>query len=232
MSKYQIPRAETEIFRGVGESYREEEWQELLPDLEPDVEWKKAVEVELFADPSNLHDSNAVELRVKGKVLGFLPADVAEYFSPQLLGMRNRYSMVTARGSLWAVKRGDAVFRNISVYLPASIDPEGPETGTGPSFGFGGQTTLPKFKTAWALALFLGFFGADRFYLGQNALGVWKLLTFGGFGFWWLVDLVLLYIGKRSDRHGFMVQKSDQDKKFIFITVIGLLFALFLTYLA
>ena len=82
MSKYQIPRAETEIYRGVGEGYREEEWQELLPYLEPDVESKKAVEVELFADPSNSYDSNAVELRVKGKNLGFLPADVAGYFSP------------------------------------------------------------------------------------------------------------------------------------------------------
>ena len=72
--------------------------------------------------------------------------------------------MVTTRGSLWAVKRGDAVFRNVSVYLPDSIDPENPETDPRPSLSAGGQTSLPKFKSAWASALFLGFFGADRFY--------------------------------------------------------------------
>lgn len=38
------------------------------------------------------------------------------------------------------------------------------------------------------LAWSVGFFGADRFYKGDTGLGVLKLITFGGFGVWWLVD--------------------------------------------
>lgn len=46
--------------------------------------------------------------------------------------------------------------------------------------------------TAFVLSFFLGWWGIDRFYLGQVALGLFKLLTFGGFGAWWFVDLFLI----------------------------------------
>lgn len=34
----------------------------------------------------------------------------------------------------------------------------------------------------------LGFIGADRIYAGEVGLGILKLITFGGFGIWWLID--------------------------------------------
>jgi TM2 domain-containing membrane protein YozV len=36
-----------------------------------------------------------------------------------------------------------------------------------------------------------GYMGLDRFYKGQVAWGVVKLITLGGFGVWYLVDLVI-----------------------------------------
>jgi TM2 domain-containing membrane protein YozV len=36
-----------------------------------------------------------------------------------------------------------------------------------------------------------GYLGLDRFYQGEIALGVIKLITFGGFGIWYLVDLAI-----------------------------------------
>ena len=51
-------------------------------------------------------------------------------------------------------------------------------------------------KVNWVLALiisiFLGGLGIDRFVMGHVGLGILKLITFGGLGVWWLIDLILI----------------------------------------
>ncbi len=51
-------------------------------------------------------------------------------------------------------------------------------------------------KVNWILCLVLsivfGSLGVDRFLMGKIGTGVLKLITFGGFGIWWLVDVVLI----------------------------------------
>lgn len=55
---------------------------------------------------------------------------------------------------------------------------------------------------AWALGLFLGILGIDRFYLGKHNTGALKLLTAGGFWIWWLIDLVSYIRGTALDIDG------------------------------
>ena len=52
-----------------------------------------------------------------------------------------------------------------------------------------------RFPTALLLSVYLGWLGIDRLYLGHCGLGVLKLLSLGGIGIWWFVDLILLSIG-------------------------------------
>ncbi|MCL2633939.1 MAG: TM2 domain-containing protein [Oscillospiraceae bacterium] len=60
-----------------------------------------------------------------------------------------------------------------------------------------------KNKTvAIVLAILVGEFGIDRFYTGHIGLGVVKLLTFGGFGIWWLIDIIMLLTGKYEPKNG------------------------------
>ena len=48
------------------------------------------------------------------------------------------------------------------------------------------------FDTALLLSIFLGMFGADRFYLGYPAIGLLKFSTLGFFFIGHLVDIILI----------------------------------------
>lgn len=60
------------------------------------------------------------------------------------------------------------------------------------------KKNLPKNEREvnWVLTLIMsiifGALGVDRFIMGHVGLGILKLITFGGCGVWWLVDLILV----------------------------------------
>lgn len=93
-----------------------------------------------------------------------------------------------------------------------------PTAGFAPAPQLGGQQPpLKSFLATWLLALLLGVLGVDRFYLGKIGTGIAKLLTFGGFGIWWLVDLIITLTGNQTDRLRRPLAFYDRYKKIAWI---------------
>ncbi|MGR2752833.1 NINE protein [Agromyces arachidis] len=76
----------------------------------------------------------------------------------------------------------------------------------------------PKsFIVTWLLALLVGVFGVDRFYLGKVGTGLAKLFTLGGLGVWVLVDLILVLTGTQRDKFGRPLEGYAQHRKVAWI---------------
>ena len=63
-------------------------------------------------------------------------------------------------------------------------------------------TGQKSWLVAALLCFFLGPLGVHRFYVGKIGTGVVQILTLGGLGFWVLIDLIVILVGKFSDKHG------------------------------
>lgn len=81
-----------------------------------------------------------------------------------------------------------------------------------------------NFKTAQKLSIFLGFSGADRFYMGHPWLGVLKLLPaisiFGGVFTsllivipWWIIDATVISRHKDDFDEWLQAKKDKQEQK-------------------
>jgi TM2 domain-containing membrane protein YozV len=54
-----------------------------------------------------------------------------------------------------------------------------------------GKSEYKRQLTILTISFLAGYFGLDRFYRGEIALGVIKMITCGGLGVWYLIDVAI-----------------------------------------
>lgn len=64
---------------------------------------------------------------------------------------------------------------------------------------------------AVALGFITGIFGGHRYYVGKVGTGLLMTFTFGGFGIWWLVDMIMLLSGEFRDANGRLVRQWSTE---------------------
>lgn len=94
-----------------------------------------------------------------------------------------------------------------------------------------------KSKTVLIILSYLfGFFGVDRMYLGCYGTGITKLLTFGGLGIWYLIDLLLVTLNAFEKKSSISIcsnyvwEKASIEQAYYVSLVIIALFVLKLLF--
>jgi TM2 domain-containing membrane protein YozV/uncharacterized Zn finger protein (UPF0148 family) len=60
-----------------------------------------------------------------------------------------------------------------------------------------------SWSIAMILAIIFGYFGFHRFYSGHWKIGIVQLLTLGGVGIWWIIDIFMIATNRYKDSRGF-----------------------------
>lgn len=56
------------------------------------------------------------------------------------------------------------------------------------------------------VCILLGYLGIHRFMTGHIIIGLIQLLTGGGFGLWWLFDIIMIVTGNYKDYEGNIIK--------------------------
>ena len=69
-------------------------------------------------------------------------------------------------------------------------------------------TSTTDWLTLFLLTVFVGVLGVHRFYVGKIGTGFLMLLTLGGLGVWFLVDLILVVTGQFTNKDGEKIPRT------------------------
>ncbi|HEV8051684.1 MAG TPA: DUF1731 domain-containing protein, partial [Parachlamydiaceae bacterium] len=68
-----------------------------------------------------------------------------------------------------------------------------------------GTKSQKSFIATLLFCIILGTFGVHRFYVGKIGTGILMLITFGGFGIWWLIDMILIICMRFRDKKDLLI---------------------------
>ena len=86
------------------------------------------------------------------------------------------------------------------------------------------QASTCSQSTGLLLAIFFGFFGVHRFYTGHVRAGFIQMLTYGGFGIWWIIDIITIATGNFRDSRGRLLNKTPMNpvlKQIVIVFFLG-----------
>ena len=69
-------------------------------------------------------------------------------------------------------------------------------------------TNTTDWLTLFLLTFLVGVLGVHRFYVGKIGTGFLMLLTLGGLGVWFLVDLILVVTGQFTNKDGQKIPRT------------------------
>ncbi len=70
------------------------------------------------------------------------------------------------------------------------------------------KTNSIDWLALFLLTFFVGVLGVHRFYVGKIGTGVLMLITLGGLGVWFLVDLILVVTGQFTNKEGQKIPRT------------------------
>lgn len=99
-----------------------------------------------------------------------------------------------------------------------------PQTPMSPEQMANPETSDKSYIMAVVLSYLFGTLGVDRFYLGYIGTGILKLLTFGGFGIWYFIDIARIIFGNLKDKQHQVLEgyyKNNRTLRMIFYIITG-----------
>lgn len=99
----------------------------------------------------------------------------------------NEYSSKSSESTSTQTDLAAAQNESAKVNAPVNVTVNAPQT----SAYVAQEKKINKHVFAWVGAFLFGGLGVDRFMRGQVGLGILKIITLGGWGFWALVDWII-----------------------------------------
>lgn len=159
--------------------------------------------LELHAEPTNRHDRNAVAVRYLGDTIAYVARTNAARLQAEIIRANRAGARIyvqsavgVRRGSGGRIQEAEAmislpvlreIFPQAMAQKGRAPRPSVPQRPQGPMTSVGVVRDLVIFIAA----ILVGYLGIDRFINGNIGLGLLKLVTLGGFGVWWIADILI-----------------------------------------